>query len=59
MQEKCLRSIIGAYKATNTRVLEAEAGVMALDAYLDQTVLQSRMHGLKAQWKKFGASHQR
>lgn len=42
LQNKCLRSITGAYKATNTKVLEAESGVVSLDLSLDQTVLRSR-----------------
>lgn len=42
MQTKCLRAITGAYKATNIKVLEAEAGVVPLDLYLDQAVLRSR-----------------
>lgn len=42
MQNTCLRSITGAYKATNTKVLEAESGVIPLDLHLDQTVLRSR-----------------
>lgn len=42
LHRKCLRSITEAYKATNVKVLEAEAGVMPLDMYQDQTVLQSR-----------------
>ena len=39
LQNRCLRSITGAYKATNIRVLEAETGVIPLDLYLDQIVL--------------------
>lgn len=42
MQNKWLRSITGAYRATNTRVLEAEAGVAPLDLHLDQVVLRSK-----------------
>ena len=42
MENKCLKSITGIYKATNTRVLEVEAGVVPLDLHLDQIVLQSR-----------------
>ena len=42
LQNKCLRSITGAYKATNTKVLEAESGVIPLDIYLDQIILRSR-----------------
>ena len=42
LQNKCLRSITRAYKATNIRILEAEAGVIPLDLHLDQIVLQSR-----------------
>ena len=33
LENKCLRSITGAYKATNIKALEAEAGVMPLDMY--------------------------
>lgn len=42
LQNKCLRSITGAYKATNIKVLEAESGVIPLDIYLDQITLKSR-----------------
>ena len=42
LQNKCLQSITGAYKATNTQVLEAEAGVIPLDIYLDQAVLKAK-----------------
>lgn len=42
LQNKCLRSIIGAYKATNIKVLQPESGVLPLDIYLDQAVLRSR-----------------
>ena len=39
IQNKCLRA---AYKATNIKVLEAEAVVMPRDMFLGQTVLKSR-----------------
>ena len=42
LQNKCLRAITGGYKATNTQILEAEAGVIPLDIYLDQAVLRAR-----------------
>ena len=42
LQNKCLRSITGAYRATNTAVLEAESRMMPLDIYLDQAVLRGR-----------------
>ena len=42
LQNKCLRSITGTYKATNTKVLEAESGVIPLDIHLDQAVSRSR-----------------
>ena len=42
LQNKCLKSITEAYKATNTKVLEAESGVIPLDIYLDQITLTSR-----------------
>ena len=42
LQNKCLRSMTGAFKATNTRLPEAESGVTPLDIHLDQTVLKSR-----------------
>ena len=42
LQNKCLQSITGAYKATNTKVLEAEAGVIPLDIHLDQIILRAR-----------------
>lgn len=38
LQNKCLRSITGAYKATNIEVLEAESAVIPLDIHLDQAV---------------------
>ena len=41
VQYKCLRAITRAYEATNTKVLEAEAGVLPLDTDFDRTVLQS------------------
>ena len=34
--------ITGAYKATNIKILEAEAGVIPLDIHLDQMVLRAR-----------------
>ena len=43
LQNKCLRSIIRAYKATNIKVLEAQAGVLPLDIYLDQTSTRRSM----------------
>ena len=42
LQNKCLRSITGAYKATNIQVLEAETGVIPLDIHLDQAVLRAK-----------------
>ena len=42
IQNKCLRLITGAYKATNIKVLEAESGVISLNLHLDQIVLRSR-----------------
>ena len=42
LQNKCLKSITGAYKATITKILEAELGVIPLDLYLDQAVLRSK-----------------
>ena len=42
IQNKCLRSITRAYKATNIKVLEAELGVVSFDIHLDQIVLKSR-----------------
>ena len=42
LQNKYLRSITGAYKAINTKILEAESGVMPLDIYLDQITLNSK-----------------
>ena len=42
LQNKCLRSITGAYTATNVKVLEAEAGVIPVDIHLDQAVLRAR-----------------
>lgn len=42
LQNKCLGSITEAYKTTNIRVLEAEAGIILLDLHLDQIVLRSR-----------------
>ena len=40
LQKKCLRSITGAFRATNTRLLEAESEVIPLDIHHDQTVLK-------------------
>ena len=42
IQNKCLRSITGAYKTTNIKVLKAESGVILLDLHLDQMVLRSK-----------------
>ena len=42
LQNKCLKAITGAYKATNNKVLKAESGVIPLDIYLDQAMLKSR-----------------
>ena len=42
LQNKCLQLITGAYKATNIKVLEAEAGVIPLDIHLDQVVLRAK-----------------
>ena len=42
LQNKCLRSITGVYKAINTKVLKAESGVIPLDIYLDQITLKLR-----------------
>ena len=40
VQNKCLRQVTGAYKATNTRELEAEAGVYPIQISLDLAVLR-------------------
>ena len=32
----------GTYKATNTKVLEADSGIIPFDIYLDQLTLKSR-----------------
>jgi hypothetical protein len=42
IQNGCLRTITGAFKATPTRVLEAEAGVMPIDIYLNYRQAQTR-----------------
>lgn len=42
LQNKCLRSIAGAYKAKNISVLEAESRVIPQNIHLDQAVLRSR-----------------
>lgn len=42
LQNKCLRSITGAYRNTNTKVLEAESGETPLDIHLNQAVLRAR-----------------
>lgn len=42
LENRCLRSITGAYRAANIKVLEAEAGAIPLDICLDQTVLRSK-----------------
>ena len=40
IQNKCLRHVSGAYKATNTRELEAETGVYPIQTSLDLAVLR-------------------
>ena len=40
VQNKCLRHVSGAYKATNTRELEAETGVHPMQTSLDLAVLR-------------------
>lgn len=42
LQNKCLRAITGTYKATNTKVLETESGIIPLDISLDQLTVKSR-----------------
>lgn len=42
LQNICLRSITGAYKATNIRALEAESGVIPLGIHLDRALSKSR-----------------
>lgn len=42
LQNKYLQLITRAYKATNIKALEAEAGVIPLDIHLDQAVLRAR-----------------
>lgn len=41
LQNKCLRTITGAYRVTNIKVLEVEAGVVLLEIHLDRRVLRS------------------
>ena len=43
VQNRCLRAVTGAYKATPTAVLESEAYMPPIDLALDQIVLQSRL----------------
>ena len=42
IQNRCLCTITGAFKATPTRVLEAEARVMPIDIYLNYRQAQTR-----------------
>ena len=42
-QNRCLRTVIGTYKATPAIVLESEAYMPPIDLALDQIVLQSRL----------------
>jgi hypothetical protein len=42
IQNKCLRVVTGAYKATPTQVLEAEAGIPPIEIYLNQLQAQTR-----------------
>ena len=42
MQNKCLKTIMGAYKATNIKVLEAEARVALLNIHLNRIILRSK-----------------
>jgi hypothetical protein len=44
VQNKCLRSITGAYKTTNIQVLEHEASVAPLDLHLEMLAIN---HGLR------------
>jgi hypothetical protein len=41
-QNKCLRTVAGAYKATPTRILEVEACIPPLNIYLDSRVAAFR-----------------
>jgi hypothetical protein len=41
-QNKCLRTVAGAYKATPTRILEVETYISPLDIYLDSRVAAFR-----------------
>jgi hypothetical protein len=41
IQNRCLRTITGAFKATPTQVLEAEAGVMPIDIDLNHRQAQT------------------
>ncbi len=42
IQNGCLRRVLGAYRATATRVVEAETGVPPLQTTLDQAVLRNQ-----------------
>jgi hypothetical protein len=50
-QNKCLRTVAGAYKATPTRILEVEICISSLNIYLDSRVpifrQQLRISGIK------------
>lgn len=41
VQNKCLRTIIGAYKTTNVQILEHEASVPPLDLHLEMLAINN------------------
>ena len=51
IQNKCLRTVTGAYKATPTRTLEVEAYVPPMDLFLDSRIaaFQARLAGSKVE----------
>jgi len=42
IQNKCLRAIVGAYKATPTLVLKTETSIPPLDLYLNKRLVNFR-----------------
>ena len=40
IQNQCLRTVLGAYKATPVQVLKAEAVIAPIDQYLDRLVMR-------------------
>ena len=42
VQNKALKAITGAFKATSKKVIEAEVEIPPLDLYLDETLLRAK-----------------